>query len=36
MKQNVVMSACIQLFPSNARVPESPLRVWSVITYEVV
>ena len=33
MKQNLDKSTCIQLFPNNSRVPESPAGV-SVITYE--
>jgi len=34
--QNFDKSMCIQLFHSNARVPESPLRVKSVAAYEGV
>jgi len=36
MKQNLDKSNCIQLFPNNSRVPESPLGVQSVIPYEGV
>jgi len=36
MKQNFGKSNWIQLFPNNSQVPESPLGVLSVITYEGV